>query len=86
MLYRTVKSKYNENQPGRGYRGSVQSRDLFMLRHVKPTSVYIELGNIKNKRDQDRFLQVNNRQAVANWLCLGLVQITKNGFIASQNW
>jgi N-acetylmuramoyl-L-alanine amidase len=39
-----------------------------------PTGVYIELGNIKNPLDQDRLVIQNNRQAVANWLCEGLLQ------------
>ncbi len=72
-LYRTIKRKYDENQPGRGYRGMITYRDLYMLRHCKPTTVYIELGNIRNTRDQDRFIQTNNRQALANWLCEGLI-------------
>ena len=77
LLYQTVKNKYAEVQPGRGYRGSVTTRDLHMLRKTKPTTVYIELGNIRNRRDQDRFIQQNNRQAVANWLSLGLLKASK---------
>ncbi|NOY60711.1 MAG: N-acetylmuramoyl-L-alanine amidase [Calditrichaeota bacterium] len=77
LLYQTVKDKYAEVQPGRGYRGSVTTRDLHMLRKIKPTTVYIELGNIRNRRDQDRFIQQNNRQAVANWLYLGLLKASK---------
>lgn len=77
-LYSTIKNKYAQNQPGRGYRGSVGTRELHVLRKNKPTTVYIELGNIKNKRDQDRFIQTNNRQAVANWLCDGLILYRTN--------
>ena len=77
-LYNMVKRKYSLNQPGRGYRGTIASRDLFMLRETKPTTVYIELGNIKNTRDQDRLIQENNRQAIANWLCEGLISARKN--------
>ena len=34
--------------------------------------VYIELGNIKNKKDQKRILNYENREALANWICDGL--------------
>jgi N-acetylmuramoyl-L-alanine amidase len=44
-----------------------------MLRHLQPATVYIELGNIRNIRDQDRLVIANNRQAVANWLCEGIL-------------
>ncbi len=76
-LYRTIKQKYDENQPGRGYRGMITYRDLYMLRKTRPTSVYIELGNIRNPRDQDRFIETNNRQALANWLCEGLLRVAE---------
>lgn len=71
-LHRRVKKEYAEHQPGRGYDGTVTWRDLFMLRNVVPTTVYIEVANIRNKLDQDRLVIVNNRQAVANWLCRGV--------------
>jgi len=73
-LYKTVKEKYSQHQPGRGYGGKVIARDLYMLRNTLPTAVYIELGNIKNPLDQDRLVIENNRQAVANWLCEGLIK------------
>jgi N-acetylmuramoyl-L-alanine amidase len=68
-----VDEKYALNQPGRGYSGTISTRDLHVLSQAKPTAVYIELGNIKNKKDQDRFIIADNRQAVANWLCEGLI-------------
>jgi len=71
-LHNFVKRKYQQHQPGRGYSGSVTTRNLFMLQNVRPTTVYIEVANIRNSRDQDRLVIVNNRQAVANWLCDGL--------------
>jgi N-acetylmuramoyl-L-alanine amidase len=73
ILQETFRSRYMKAQPGRGYTGTVSSRDLFMLREVKPTSIYIELGNIQNLADQQRFIIVNNRQAIANWLFQGFV-------------
>ena len=43
-----------------------------MLRETKPTSVYIEMGNIKSEADLQRFLKESNRQALASWLFEGL--------------
>jgi N-acetylmuramoyl-L-alanine amidase len=79
VLYRTFQRKYTEKQPGRGYRGTVTARDLHMLRQTESTSVYIELGNIRNQLDQDRFILENNRQALANWLCEGLIEACSEG-------
>lgn len=70
----TIKDKYAEHQKDREYRGVVKTRNLFMLRESKPSTVYIELGNITNDFDQKRLLIVNNRQAIANWLDLGLLK------------
>ncbi len=79
-LLSTIKAKYDANQPGRGYAGSVKERNLYMLRNTKPIGVYIELGNIQNPRDQFRLIEPNNRQAIANWLCLGLINsLSKKG-------
>jgi len=66
-MYGTVKSKYAKHQKGRGYKGTVKSRNLHMLRKSKPVGVYIELGNIQNDKDQKRFTVVGNREAIANW-------------------
>ncbi|MBN1479759.1 N-acetylmuramoyl-L-alanine amidase [candidate division KSB1 bacterium] len=71
-LHQRVQKEYAEHQPGRGYGGTVTWRDLYMLQNVQPTTVYIEVANIRNKLDQDRLVIVNNRQAVANWLCEGI--------------
>ncbi len=76
-LARTMKStfarKYNHHQPGRGFSGTVDDRNLYVLRHTVPTSVFVELGNIQNRYDQQRIILSNNRQALANWLCEGFV-------------
>jgi N-acetylmuramoyl-L-alanine amidase len=77
-LQKTIKKEYSKVQSNRGYSGTVKSRDLFMLRETKPTTAYIELGNIKNPADQKRFLIENNRQALANWLLKGLMIDAKN--------
>jgi N-acetylmuramoyl-L-alanine amidase len=76
-LLTTIEEKYARAQPGRGYHGTVTDRNLFMLRKTYPPAVYIELGNIRNPRDQVRFIKENNRQAIANWLCVGLIRAAK---------
>jgi len=70
----TLKAKYQQNRKSGKYTGKVSARDLHMLREPKPTSIFIELGNIRNKFDQQRFIQENNRQALSNWLFEGLVK------------
>ncbi len=65
--------KYDKAQPGRGYTGNVSERNLFMLRNSPVLSIYIELGNIQNYKDQQRFINPTNRQAIANWLCDGIL-------------
>ncbi len=74
-LKKTFKKKYEKYQKGRGYKGSVTQRNWFLLNNTIPPAVYIELGNIKNKRDQDRIKYVENRQALANWMFEGLTKI-----------
>ncbi|MCG6187564.1 N-acetylmuramoyl-L-alanine amidase family protein [Maribellus maritimus] len=73
ILLKTFQDKYNQHQPGRGYKGSVSSRNLYVVKNTYPVAVYIELGNINHTRDQQRFIRVDNRQAVANWLAEGLI-------------
>jgi N-acetylmuramoyl-L-alanine amidase len=52
-----------------------------MIKNTLPPIVYIELGNIKNYRDQLRFVISDNRQALANWIELGII----NDFGKSKN-
>ena len=73
ILQKTFQEKYNTNQPGRGYKGTVSSRGLYELQNSYPVAVFIELGNINHQRDQQRFMIANNRQALANWLLQGLI-------------
>ena len=73
QMQKTFKSKYEEHQKGRGYAGFVRTRNLYMVRTTHPTAILVELGNIKNKADQKRFLLPENRQALASWLGDGLV-------------
>lgn len=73
ILQNKFQEKYDMHQPGRGYHGTVSSRGLYVVRNTYPVAVYIELGNINHRRDQQRFLLADNRQALANWLTEGLI-------------
>lgn len=69
----TLSAKYRQHQPGRGFRGTVSDRNLYVLRNTLPAGVYLELGNIRNARDQQRLVLENNRQALAKWIAEAIV-------------
>ncbi len=70
----TFQEKYDKYQAGRGYKGTVKSRGLYVINYTQPTTVFVELANIRNKSDHKRILIESNRQAVANWLFEGLIR------------
>lgn len=72
-MLKTFDDHYNKHQPNRGFTGTVSTRNLYMLDKTNPVAVFVELGNIRNSFDQRRFLDPNNRQALANWLCRGFI-------------
>ncbi len=72
-LHRTFKEKYKIHRPSGQYHGTVTPRDLHMLRETKMPSVYIELGNIRNAWDHKRIMPPSNREALANWICQGIL-------------
>ena len=69
----TFREQYKKHQPNRGFGGTVSSRNLFVLANTNPVSLFAELGNIQNRFDQRRFIQSDQRQALAKWMCLGLI-------------
>ena len=72
-IHRSFQSGYKRSQPNRNYLGTVSTRSsLYVVKNTHPPTVFIELGNIRNAKDQQRFLVANNRQALANWICTGL--------------
>ena len=77
MLRETIKVKYDQYQKNRGYEGKVSSRKLHVLNKSLPSAVYIELGNIRNTKDQKRFIIESNRQAVADWIADGLISYSR---------
>lgn len=73
-IHATFTAKYKRYQPNRDYFGTVTHRSsLYVIKYSYPPTVFIELGNIKNTLDQRRFVLSNNRQALANWICEGIL-------------
>ncbi|MEB2774827.1 N-acetylmuramoyl-L-alanine amidase [Algoriphagus sp. D3-2-R+10] len=73
-IHEKIKSKYDRHQPNRGYTGSVSTRSsLYVIKYSHPPAIFVELGNIKNEKDQRRFVIADNRQALANWLFEGML-------------
>jgi N-acetylmuramoyl-L-alanine amidase len=70
----TFRSQYEKHQPGRGFSGTVTTRNLAVLRNTDPVSIFVELANMLNSNDQKRYVWENNRQALANWLAKGFME------------
>lgn len=70
----TFEAKYDKHQPNRGFSGTVSGRNLYVLSHTAPVSVFVELGNIQNSFDQKRLVMNSNRQALAKWLMEGFLK------------
>lgn len=77
-MRQTFDSQYNTHQPNRGYSGTVSARNLYLLNNTSPVGIYAELGNIQNTFDQRRFLEPDNRQALAKWMCRGFIKDYEN--------
>lgn len=65
--------KYKKYQPNRGFSGTVSERNLYVLKESNPPAVFIELGNIQNAKDQERFIKSSNREALAQWMAEGIL-------------
>ena len=73
-IHESFKQKYAKHQPNRHYSGTVSQRsDLYLVKNTLPPMVYIELGNIKNDKDQKRILNHENREALAKWIYNGII-------------
>lgn len=77
-MRKTFVDSYRTHQPSRGFTGTVEERSLYVINQTVPTSLFVELGNIQNSYDQQRFILHNNRQALANWMCDGLITDYRN--------
>lgn len=73
-ILNSFKSNYSKFQPNRKYYGTVSERsNLYLIKNTLAPIVYIELGNIKNKKDQKRILDYKNREALAKWMYKGIL-------------
>ncbi|PCJ98830.1 MAG: N-acetylmuramoyl-L-alanine amidase [Flavobacteriaceae bacterium] len=73
-VHHTFKRKYKKYQPNREYTGTFSDRSsLYLVKNTLPAMVYIEIGNIKNQKDQRRILNPDNRQAMAKWISQGIL-------------
>ena len=77
-IHRTFERKYDKHQPNRGFRGTVSERKLYVLANSNPPAAFLELGNLQNARDRKRLVLASNRQALADWICEGVVKDFKN--------
>ncbi len=73
-MRQVFEEKYERYRPNADFEGTVSCRNLYELRIPQPTTLYIELANIKNEYDRKRILPSTNRQALANWLYEGLAR------------
>jgi len=73
-IHKTFESKYKKYQPNRTYSGTFEDRTaLYLVKKTHPAMTFIEIGNIKNKKDQIRILDPDNRQAMAKWISEGML-------------
>ena len=73
-IHKTFQKKYKKYQPNRTYEGTLGDRtELYLVRKTHPAMAYIEIGNIKNSKDQRRILDPDNRQALAKWIGEGVL-------------
>jgi len=73
-IHKTFQKKYKKYQPNRTYTGTFGGRTgLYLVRKTYPAMAYIEIGNIRNKKDQKRILEPDNRQALAKWISEGVI-------------
>lgn len=69
-----LRKHYKKYQPNKNFNGKlIPKKSLYVLANATPASVYAELGNLQNEQDQKRFLMASNRQYLADWMCLGII-------------
>ncbi len=73
-IHQTFLRKYRKFQPNRVYNGTFMERSgLYVVKNTLPAMAYIEIGNLKSKKDQRRILDPDNRQALAKWISEGIL-------------
>lgn len=78
ILQQTIEQQYSSRLGGRNFVGRIVSQPeedtFFVIRETKMPAVLIELANINNALDQLRFIVIDSRQRIAEWLCEGLIK------------
>ncbi|TLP82740.1 N-acetylmuramoyl-L-alanine amidase [Maribacter sp. ACAM166] len=73
-IHKTFDAKYKKYQPNRSYAGTFEDRtSLYLVKKTHPAMTFIEIGNIRNAKDQVRILDPDNRQALAKWISEGVL-------------
>jgi len=81
-IHKTFQKKYKKYQPNRTYTGTFTTRtSLYLVKKTHPAMTFIEIGNIRNKKDQRRILAPDNRQALAKWISEGVIVDFESGEI-----
>lgn len=81
-VHKTFEKKYKKYQPNRTYTGTFEDRtSLYLVKRTHPAMTFIEIGNIRNKKDQRRILDSDNRQALAKWISEGVLLDFEGGEI-----
>ncbi len=81
-IHKTFRKKYKKYQPNRTYTGTFGDRTgLYLVKRTHPAMAYIEIGNIRNVKDQRRILDPENRQALAKWISEGVILDFESGEI-----
>ena len=81
-IHKTFQKKYKKYQPNRTYSGTFEDRtSLYLVKKTHPAMTFIEIGNIRNKKDQKRILEADNRQALAKWISEGVLLDFEGGEI-----
>jgi N-acetylmuramoyl-L-alanine amidase len=81
-IHKTFQKKYKKYQPNRTYSGTFEDRtSLYLVKKTHPAMTFIEVGNIRNKKDQRRILEPDNRQALAKWISEGVILDFEGGEI-----
>ena len=73
-IHNTFQKNYKKYQPNRVYSGTFEDRtSLYLVKKTHPAMTFIEVGNIRNKKDQRRILVPENREALAKWISEGVL-------------
>ncbi|MGB5554172.1 MAG: N-acetylmuramoyl-L-alanine amidase [Flavobacteriaceae bacterium] len=81
-IHETFQKNYKKYQPNRSYSGTFLDRtSLFLVKNTYPAMTFIEIGNIRNAKDQRRIVDPDNRQALAKWISEGVILDFEGGEI-----